>query len=363
MKDQKHVFIIAEAGVNHNGSLDMAKKLIDAAARAGVDAVKFQTFKTEQMILPQAPKAVYQMQNTDLNKSQYEMIKKLELDQQMHYILKEYCLQRKIQFMSTPFDTESLDFLVNTLHIPRIKIASGEITNAPLLLQAARSQKNIILSTGMSTLGEIEEALGVLAFAYLEQKSQLKNPSRNAFKEAYYSEEAQNYLNQHVSLLHCTTEYPTPFHEANLRVLNTLSQCFHLETGYSDHTLGTALPLAAVSLGATIIEKHFTLDRNLPGPDHKASLEPEELTQMVQGIRQIEQALGYSYKKPAPSELKNKEIARKSIVAAKHIQKGELFTEENLTVKRPGKGISPLEYWNLLGEKASKSYVENEMIK
>lgn len=363
MKNRNKVFIIAEIGVNHNGSLEIAKSLIDVATEAGVDAVKFQTFKAAKIMLPHAPKAAYQTKNSGITETQYEMVKRLELNQQMHFFLQEHCVNKHIQFLSTPFDLESLNFLVHTLHLPIIKIASGEITNALLLLKAARSGKKIILSTGMSTLGDIEEALGVLAFGYIEGRENNRIPSRGAFKEAYCSETGQTLLHQNVSLLHCTTEYPAPFEECNLSVLNTLQQCFGLSVGYSDHTLGIALPLAAVAMGAVIIEKHITLDRNLPGPDHNASLEPKELFQMVQGIRQIEKALGNPYKKPVSSELKNQKIVRKSIVAARNIQKGELFSEENLTVKRPGEGISPLQFWDLLGEIAPKSYQENEVIK
>jgi N-acetylneuraminate synthase len=362
MNNSNEVFIIAEIGVNHNGSLEMAKGLIDAAAEAGADAVKFQTFKAEQVMLPHAPKAAYQIKHTEIKETQYEMLKKLALNQQMHLMLKEHTLRQQLQFISTPFDLASLDFLVQTLQLPIIKIASGEITNAPLLLKAAGSGRKIILSTGMSTLGDIEEALGVLAFGYGEGKENNPVPSGSAFKEAYYSETGQLLLHQNVSLLHCTTEYPAPFAETNLRVLGTLGQCFGLPVGYSDHTLGIALPLAAAALGAVIIEKHLTLDRNLPGPDHQASLEPREFSQMVQGIRQVEQALGNPYKKPVPSELENQKIARKSIVAARNIQQGELFTEENLTVKRPGAGLSPFYFWELLGKTAPKSYLENEVI-
>lgn len=357
-----NVFIIAEVGVNHNGSLEMAKKLIDIAGEAGVDAVKFQTFKSDQVMLPHTQKAAYQTKNTDIKETQYEMVKKLELNHQMHFILKEHCLRQHIQFLSTPFDLDSLDFLVDILHLPIIKMASGEITNAPLLLKAGGCGKKIILSTGMSTLGDIEEALGVLAFGYIEEKKKNSIPSREAFKKAYYSELGQKFLYKNITLLHCTTEYPAPFKESNLRVLKTLRQCFGLPVGFSDHTLGIALSLAAVALGAIVIEKHITLDRNLPGPDHRASLEPRELFQMVRGIRQIEEALGNPYKKPVPSELKNQKVTRKSIVAARNIQKGELFTEENLTVKRPGEGLSPLQFWDVIGKIAPKSYLENEVI-
>ncbi|NJD02855.1 MAG: N-acetylneuraminate synthase [Ruminiclostridium sp.] len=362
MNNRSKVFIIAEIGVNHNGSLEMAKSLIDAAAEAGADAVKFQTFKAYQIMLPHAPKAAYQINKTDMEETQYEMVKKLELNQQMHLILKEHSATRHIRFMSTPFDVDSLDFLVKTLQLPIIKIASGEITNAPLLLKAARLGKKIILSTGMSTLGDIEEALGVLAFGYAVGKENNIAPSRAAFREAYYSETGKTNLYRNVSLLHCTTEYPVPFEDVNLRIIGTLQQCFGLQVGYSDHTPGIAIPLAAAALGACIIEKHITLDRNLDGPDHKASLEPDELSWMIKGIRQIEKALGNPYKKPVPSELKNRRIARKSIVAGCTIRKDEIFTEENLTVKRPEEGISPMQYFDLLGKTASKTYLENDIL-
>lgn len=357
------VFLIAEIGVNHNGSLEMAKKLIDVAAEAGVDAVKIQTFNADKIMIYDVPKADYQIKNTDINESQYEMIKNLELSEQIHFILKEHCFKKNIQFLSTPFDLDSLNFLINKLNMSTIKIASGEITNAPLLLKAATFGKKIILSTGMSTLGDIEEALGVLAFGYINGKENGSIPSRDAFKKAYYSDIGQKYLCKNVVLLHCTTEYPAPFEETNLRVLNTLSQCFGLSVGYSDHTLGITLPLAAVALGAVVIEKHITLDKNLPGPDHKASLEPKELFKMVQGIRQVEKAIGKPYKKPTSCEIKNQYITRKSIVAANNIKEGEIFTEKNLTVKRPGGGLSPLLYWDLMGKPSPYFYKKDEMIR
>jgi N-acetylneuraminate synthase len=363
MMTGNEVFIIAEIGVNHNGSIEIAKRLIDSCAQAGSGAVKFQTFKTENVMIPFTPKADYQAKNTASKETQFEMVKKLELDQESHFILKKYAHEKNIEFFSTPFDIESLHFLIQSLDLPILKIASGEMTNAPLLLKAALSQKNIIVSTGMSTLGEIEEMLGVLAFGYREGKENNKiAPSRKAFREAYFSEEGKRLLREKVSLLHCTTEYPAPFEEVNLRAMHTLHQCFGLKVGFSDHSAGIALPIAAVALGAEIIEKHVTLDRSLPGPDHKASLEPDELSGMIQAIRQLEKSLGNPYKQPAPAELKNMEIARKSIVAACNIQKGEIFTEDNLTVKRPGGGRSPLQYWDLLGKRSPKSYLENEMI-
>ena len=356
------IIVIAEAGVNHNGSLELAKQLIDAAAQTGADAVKFQTFHTERVMLPDAPKATYQKENTAQGESQYQMVKKYELDETEHYILKEYAKMQEITFISTAFDMESLDFLLS-LGVPLLKIASGEITNAPLLLKAARSGKKVLLSVGMADLGEIEEALGVLAFGYLEHTGKNEIPCRSAFRQAYYSDIGQTILSQHVCLLHCTTEYPAPFVEANLRVLQTLRQCFALPVGYSDHTTGIAVSLAAAALGASVVEKHLTLDRSLPGPDHKASLEPLEFTQMVRGIRQVEQSLGSPVKRPSPSELKNRKIARKSIVSACPIEQGEHYTEQNLAVKRPQSGRSPMEYFDLLVETADRSYRENEVIR
>ncbi len=362
MKHGKKVFIIAEAGVNHNGSPKMAERLIDAACEAGADAVKFQTFQTEKIMLPGSPKAVYQLKNTSANETSREMIKKLELDQEMHVHLMQYAANRDIRFLSTPFDEDSLDFLDKILKLPFLKIASGEITNAPLLLKAALSRRKIILSTGMSSLGEIEEALGVLAYGYETGKENNGGPSRGAFEAAYCSEAGQRSLRENVSLLHCTTEYPAPFEEANLRVLGTLQQCFGLPVGYSDHTPGTAVSLAAAALGAVIVEKHLTLDRNLPGPDHKASLEPGEFSALVREIRRVELALGSPLKKPAASEVENRTIVRKSIVAACGIRKGELFTGKNLAVKRPGEGISPMRFWDLLGKEASRDFEKDEVI-
>ncbi len=352
-------YIIAEAGVNHNGSIEMAKQLIDVAAEARADAVKFQTFKAEKIATLKAPKAEYQTNTTDSSESQFEMIKKLELNIPGHKKLIEYCQMREIQFLSTPFDLESVTLLADTFDLPQLKIPSGEITNAPLLLKAARTNKPIILSTGMSTIGEIEMALGVLAFGYTQPA--LK-PTLTGFQEAYYSESGQNALKEKVVLLHCTTEYPAPFIDVNLYAMDTLHSTFNLPVGYSDHTPGIAIPIAAVAKGATVIEKHFTLDRNLPGPDHKASLEPDELKEMVKSIRQVEKALGSPLKRPAKSELKNRLVARKSLIAIQDIRKGELFTESNLEAKRPGNGISPMYYWEWIGKIADKDYRQDEMV-
>jgi len=353
------VQIIAEAGVNHNGSIERALKLIDAAADAGADIVKFQTFKSEAVISRHAVKAEYQVKTTGEDESQLEMVKKLELDEAAHRRLVAYCAKRAIRFMSTPFDLESVDFLVNELDVEQLKVPSGEITNGPLLLKAARSGKPVILSTGMSTLGEIETALGVLAFGYAEADVQ---PSVDAFERAYGSAAGQGALARNVTLLHCTTEYPAPFSDINLRAMETMKRAFGLPVGYSDHTEGISIPVAAVAMGAVVIEKHFTMDRNLPGPDHKASLEPGELKQMVKSIREVEAALGASLKLPAQSEIKNKAIARKSIVAATDIRKGEVFSPANLTSKRPGTGISPMHLWGMLGKRADRDYSRDEAI-
>lgn len=352
-------YIIAEAGVNHNGSIDMAKQLIDVAAEAGADAVKFQTFKAEKSISKYAPKADYQKKTTAEKETQLDMVKKLELDEAAHYTLIEHSKSRNIEFLSTPFDFESIDLLARKLNLQHLKIPSGEITNGPYLLYIAQTGKQVILSTGMSTLGEVEAALGVLAFGYLDNQDK---PSLHNFQNAYCSDAGRKVLKEKVTLLHCTTEYPSPFEDVNLRVMATMQIAFGLPVGFSDHTSGIAVPIAAVALGASVIEKHFTLDRNLPGPDHKASLEPNELKLMVDSIRNIEVALGNGHKVPAASELKNRNIARKSLFAAMPVSKGEIFSESNLTMKRPGIGLSPMKYWELIGKKSKKDYDVDEII-
>ena len=354
-----NIYIIAEAGVNHNGSPEMALRLVDVAAEAGADAVKFQTFKADKLASKAATKAEYQTRTTDASESQVEMLRKLELDEAAHRELISRCRLRGIQFLSTPFDLDSLELLATTFDLPLLKLPSGELTNAPLLLAAARTGKKIVLSTGMATLGEVEIALGVLAFGYLHLDH---IPSEVAFRTAYAGADGQSFLHERVTLLHCTTEYPAPFNEVNLRAMETLAAAFGLLVGYSDHTAGIVVPIAAAARGARIIEKHFTLDRNLPGPDHRASLEPEELKQMVTAIRQVEQALGTPLKSPTASEVKNMAVARKSIVAAGEIKAGEEFTSENLVIKRPGGGISPLRYWELLGRKAGRDFAADEVI-
>lgn len=353
MRASDRVTIIAEAGVNHNGSMDMALELIDSAAEAGADVVKFQTFKSEKVISRFAVKAEYQKKTTGSDESQLEMVKKLELGAADHRRLVAHCRRRGIRFLSTPFDLDSLRFLAKGLKVPALKIPSGEITNAPLLLAAARTGLPLILSTGMSLLGDVEEALGVLAFGY---DAGGRAPSRSAFAAAYADTHARRALAAKVTLLHCTTEYPAPFEDVNLRAMDVMADAFGLPVGYSDHTRGIAVSVAAAARGAVVIEKHFTLDRNLRGPDHKASLEPRELQELVRAVREVSAALGRPLKAPAPSELKNVDIARKSLVAARRIPRGRRLTARDLEVKRPGSGISPMRYWELLGRRAERAY-------
>ncbi|MGM9967100.1 MAG: N-acetylneuraminate synthase [Rummeliibacillus sp.] len=327
------VFIIAEAGVNHNGDLEIAKRLIDVAVSAGVDAVKFQTFKAEKLVSKEAEKAEYQIAVTGNTETQYQMLKKLELSNSMHKDLITYCKEKDILFLSTPFDLESIDYLVN-IGIPIMKIPSGEITNYPYLKRIGQTGKPVILSTGMSTLEEVKKAIKVL--------------------EEYGSDD--------ITVLHCNTEYPTPLKDVNLKAIDTLRKELNVKTGYSDHTLGIEIPIAAVAMGAIVIEKHFTLDRTMQGPDHKASLEPAELKAMVQAIRNIEMAFGTGIKEPSESEIKNITIVRKSIVACKTIVKNELFTEKNLITKRPGNGISPMMWNAVIGKRAKRDFKVNEQI-
>ena len=332
-KTEKRTFIIAEVGVNHNGNIENAMKMIDIAVLSGVDAIKFQTFKAEKMVSKIAPKADYQINNMQNNESQLEMVKKLELSFDDFTWLSNYCQMKKILFLSTPFDLGSIDFL-KSIGMPIWKIPSGEITNLPYLVKIASMHKPIIMSTGMSEIDEIETAIKLL--------------NENGAGE--------------INLLHCNTEYPTPFEDVNLIAMQTLRDKFKCDVGYSDHTIGTEVAIAAVALGAGIIEKHFTLDRNMEGPDHKASIEPNELRLMVDSIRNIEKALGTAEKKVSDSERKNIFIARKSIVAACDISKGDTFTEKNITTKRPGNGISPIRWNEVLGCIANKDYTEDELI-
>lgn len=355
----KKIYIIAEAGVNHNGSVDLAKELVKVAAEAGADAVKFQTFRPDGVTSKNAPKAAYQLETTEKTESQLDMLKKLSLNNDMYEQLLVACKENNVEFLSTPFDLWGLHFLVDECNVSKIKLPSGEVTNAPLLFEAARTQKPIILSTGMCTLGDIERALGILAFGYLHEE---KPKNIEECFRTYNTDEGQKILHEKVSLLHCTTEYPAPYDEVNLRCIQTLKTAFNLPVGYSDHTPGIAVSVAAVGCGAQIIEKHFTLDKNLPGPDHKASLEPEELKQLVKEIRNVEKALGDGVKRPSKSEETNLPIVRRSLVALKKIKKGDIFTEENLTVKRPATGISSLNYYDLLGKPAKHDYEEDDMI-
>ena len=352
------IFIIAEAGVNHNGSLGLALELVRTAAAAGADAVKFQSFRAEKLATSLAPKAGYQVETTGGRESQLEMLARLELTEEAHREIVGCCREAGIEFMSTPFDHESLALLLD-LGVSRLKIPSGEITNAPLLLDMAKTNLPLIVSTGMCSLGDIETALGVLAFGLLRTGEQ---PSAAAFEQAYSSVQGQSVLKDKIILLHCTTQYPTPYEDVNLRAMDTLAKAFSLRVGYSDHTLGIVVPIAAAARGAVVIEKHFTLDKSLPGPDHRASLEPDELKAMVRAVRNIEQALGSGVKKASPSELENKAVVRKSLVAAKNIQSGDTFSPQNLTCKRPGTGISPMRYFDFLGRTAARNYHKDEMI-
>ncbi len=334
-------------------------QLVDAAAEAGADAVKFQTFKAENLVTRLAEKAVYQKINTGGDESQLAMLKRLELKYEFHFQLLSYCQQRGIEFLSTAFDFESLNFLVHELGIETLKLPSGEITNGPFLLAHAQTGKQIILSTGMATLGEVEAALAVLAFGLTEQDQQ---PSTGAFQRAYSSGQGRALLRDRVTLLHCTSEYPTPMENINLKAMDVLQQAFGLRVGYSDHSIGLTVPIAAAARGAVVIEKHFTLDRAQQGPDHKVSLEPDELKTMVRGVRDVEKALGQAHKCPQPVELENRNVVRKSLVANCAISQGECFTETNLTLKRPGTGKSPMDYWALLGKTSVRNYDEDDCI-
>lgn len=329
----KRVFIIAEAGVNHNGDINIAKQLIDAASELGADAVKFQTFKAENVVCKTAKKAAYQLETTGQCETQYDMLKKLELTQQMHKELMKHCVEKNIMFLSTPFDIESVKMLAD-LGLQVFKIPSGEITNLPYLREIARQKKKVILSTGMSNMDEVKAAVDVLRSNGTDD----------------------------ITLLHCNTSYPTPTEDVNLLAMVEMHEAFRLPVGYSDHTQGIEIPIVAAALGAAVIEKHFTLDKNMEGPDHKASLEPHELRQMVEGIRKIELALGDGIKRVSESEKTNISVVRKSIVAAADIHKGEKFTDKNLTTKRPGGGISPMRWDDIIGTTADRYYKADEMI-
>ena len=326
-------FIIAEAGVNHNGSFELAKQLVDKAVWAGADCIKFQTFNSKNLVSKNAQKAEYQKKTTDSSESQLDMLKKLELSKEEFIELRDYCNQKGIMFLSTPFDLESIDFLAS-IGVKTWKVPSGEITNYPFLRAIGKRKESVIMSTGMCTLDEVRDAIGVL----------------------------KTFGTSDITLLHCTTEYPAPYDSVNLNAMLTLQNEFGFNVGYSDHTNGIEVPVAAVAMGASVIEKHFTLDKNMEGPDHKASLEPDELKLMVQSIRNVELALGDGTKRPSDAEKKNIAIARKSIVAACDIKKGEMFTEENLTAKRPGNGISPMKWNYVIGKSAKRDFSEDELI-
>ena len=329
----KKTLIIAEAGVNHNGCIDLAKSLVDKAVIAKADIIKFQTFTAENLVTKNAQKAEYQKNNLAGESTQFNMLKNLELSQAEFKELKDYCTEKNIDFLSTAFDLESIDFL-ESLGMNTWKIPSGEITNLPYLIKIAKLKKKVILSTGMSTMQEIEDAV-------------------NIFKK---------YGTTDITILHCTTQYPTLFEDVNLNAMLSIKEKFGYDVGYSDHTKGIEVPIAAVALGATVIEKHFTLDNNMIGPDHKASLQPDELKKMVESIRNIELSLGDGRKVVANSEKENMSIARKSIVAKKSIRKGQLLSEENITVKRPGDGISPMKWFDILGTAAIRDFEEDELI-
>jgi len=335
MFKKRKVIIIAEAGVNHNGSLRIAKKLVDKALEAKADYIKFQTFKAESISIKNALKANYQKKNSSKSETQFQMLKKLELNENKFSKIISYCKKKKIGFLSSPFDIESLNFL-KKFNMNYIKIPSGEITNLPLLEEIGKNKKKLILSTGMANIKEIKNALSVL------NKCGTKNNK--------------------ITLLHCNSEYPTPFKDANLKAIKTLRNIFNINIGYSDHTLGIEASIAAVALGAHVIEKHFTLNRNYKGPDHSSSLEPEELSKMIKAIRNVELSLGNGRKIPSSSEKKNIKIARKSIVAKYEILKGELFSTKNLAIKRPFKGISPMHWYKIIGRRAKKNYKPDDFI-
>lgn len=356
--------IIAEIGVNHNGSAAMARQLIDAARRCGADAVKLQLFRAELLAAPDAPLADYQQSAGAGARSQYELLRQLELPEDQVRALGAYCETQQIELLATPFDRDSLRLLVQDLGASSIKLGSGELTNLPFLLEAARCRRQILLSTGMATLAEVEQGLAVLAYGLVAEPSDplAAPPSLAAFRQAYISAPGQAALQRHVTLLHATTAYPAPPSSCNLRAMDTLRVAFGLPTGLSDHSEGSAVAIAAVARGACVIEKHLTLDRSLPGVDHRASMEPEDFGRMVRDIRQIELALGSPAKLPDETELRTTGLVRRSIVAAMDIAVGERFSERNLALKRPAGGLPPERYWELLGRAADRAYRKDESI-
>lgn len=379
------VFVIAEAGVNHNGSPELAQALVKAAKNAGADAVKFQTFKAEELAASDAPLAQYQQERANFA-DQFEMLKALELDDEAHHALAALCNELGIEFLSTPFELGSLNFLVEHIRVSKIKLSSGDLTNSPLVLAAAATGLPLILSTGMANEDEIEQALQVAAFGYIEGKKNMGDrvtgttpdgdqslflsvdvPSgpgsaSAAFRKAYMSPEGQQLLRENVTLMQCTTEYPCPLEHAEVGAIVRLRERFGVGTGFSDHTTGMSAALAAAALGANVIEKHFTIDRTLPGPDHAASLEPDELAKLVEEVRNVERVLGTWTKVPSAVELKNAPAARKSLVAARDIPIGKTLEPADITAKRPGTGVPPMRYWELIGTQAKKNYSKDEMI-
>jgi N-acetylneuraminate synthase len=355
----KHVYIIAEAGVNHDGSPDDALRLVDAAADAGADCVKFQTFRADALATTRAPKASYQQRTTDAAQPQQDMLRQLELPPRAYHALMAQARKRGIDFLSTPFDAQSLDFLVRELKLRRIKIGSGDLTNAPMLLEAASAGRAVILSTGMATLAEVRDALAALAFGYARRT---EPPSAGAFAAAWAKAAVRAALRGKVTLLHCTTEYPAPAQSVNLKAMDTLAQSFALPVGYSDHTLGIEIAIAAAARGAVMIEKHLTLDPGRQGPDHAASLSPETFRKMVEAVRLVEAALGDGRKRPQPAEIKNIPVARKALVAGKPIAKGEILTAENIAIKRPAVGLAPANLWSLMGTPAKRNYAVDDAL-
>lgn len=351
--------IIAEAGVNHNGDVGIALELVDKAAEAGADYVKFQTFKATKLASASAKKASYQTRTTDGAESQLAMLQRLELSLEGHHAIIGRCAEKGVRFLSTPFDMDSLILLTETFALPEIKLGSGELTNAPLLLAAGRTGVRIILSTGMGSLAEVEEALGVLAFAMCREG---QPEGRADFARVLLDPAVWSVLAERVTLLHCTTEYPAAVEDTNLRAMETLRRAFGVQVGYSDHTVGEAVSLAAVALGACVLEKHFTLDRTLPGPDHAASLEPGELTSLIRGVRAVERALGTGIKQPGAAEVANRTVARKSLLAARDLPPGHVLTQDDIAVKRPGDGISPMALWDKIGSVTTRALAGDETL-
>lgn len=354
------VYVIAEAGVNHNGSVDMALRLVDAARDAGADCVKFQAFSADRLVSRKAPKAAYQSAALGEEISQHEMLKALEFSVEDFCRVREHCSAAGIDFLCSAFDAASLDILVRELGQTRVKFGSGDLTDAPLLVRAARSGLDVLVSSGMSSLEDVETGLGALAFGYAAPADMRPGPV--GFSAALASPAGRASLAEKVGLFHCTSNYPARLEDVNLRAMVTLAAAFGVTVGYSDHTDGDTVPVAAVALGAGMIEKHLTLDRDLPGPDHAASLDPQGFTRLMKAVREAETALGHGWKQPCPAELDTRNVARKSLVAATNIRAGEPFTEGNLTVKRPGTGMAPARYWDLIGHVAKRDYAADDTI-